>query len=914
MRDWRAEVRTRLPNIEPDVAEELAQHLEQQYAELRARGQSDDAAREMVLAHLSAAHIADNIPSRRRLPTSDPIGREPTTRTLFSSTWQDVRYGWRSLRRSPAFTIVAVLSLALGIGANTAIFGLLNAVLLERLPLRHPEQLIALERTSGQGANIYFAYSEYLALKQAPSLPRLEAVGGTPATIAARNEQDFFAIDLVTGGYFDLLGLKPILGRLITTDDERANAPVVVLSQDIWEKFFAADPTVVGQVVAIHGASFTVIGVLPRAYHGMYFAGHFSAAVPITVAPLLGAVDVRSPDRPLLLNVLGRLQTSWTTQRASLAFDQVFQACCASVPLPGAPKGPKGPRGANGAVVKLPHVLAIDASRGLSHPKMDLRGEYRRILFLLMGGVIIVLLIACANVGNLLLARATARQRELAVRMSMGATRSRVVRQLLTESFELAALGGVAGLGLSRLGLSILSHSLPSIADLVGMVAVRPSGTILAFTATTTLGCTLLFGVFPALRATRHDIVSPLKEGGRGTGRSRRFGVDRGIVIAQVALALVLVCAATLFVATLRNLKQFDGGYGSTRVLLAQIETRGTPYEKGGITPFYEEILNRARVTPGVSRAAMASVVPVFGGRSMRDQIRVPGYEPAPHEDVSSWYAAVTSDYFGTTGIGLEGGRDFDDRDGATSEPVAIVSHAFARHYFAGRNPIGGSIVLGEGSSATSMRIVGIARDARYADLRSPPTEIYYTPVTQSGSWPFLVLAVRMSGDPETVAPALRHQVRDVAPALRTIGFTGVEAVLDDALARERLAAALATLFGCLAVSLAAVGLYGVVAYNVSRRTQEIGVRMALGARPRDVTWLVVRQTLAMTAIGIVVGVPLALMAARAIGAQLYGVGASDPRAMLGAAALLVVVGAAASIVPGGRAARVDPSEALRAD
>jgi len=562
----------------------------------------------------------------------------------------------------------------------------------------------------------------------------------------------------------------------------------------------------------------------------------------------------------------------------------------------------------------LPHVLAIDASRGLSHPKMDLRGEYRRMLFLLMGGVIIVLLIACANVGNLLLARAAARQRELAVRMSMGATRSRVVRQLLTESFELAVLGGVVGLGFSRLGLSILSHSLPSIADLVGMVAVRPSGTILAFTATTTLRCTLLFGVFPALRATRHDIVSPLKEGGRGTGRSRRFGVDRGIVIAQVALALVLVCAATLFVATLRNLKQFDGGYGSTRILLARIETRGTPYEQGGIMPFYEEILNRVRVTPGVRRAAMASVVPVFGGRSMHDQIHVPGYEPASDEDVSSWYAAVTPDYFATTGIGLEGGRDFDDRDGATSDPVAIVSHAFARHYFAGRNPIGGSIVLGEGSRATSMRIVGIARDAHYADLRSPPTEIYYTPVTQSGGWPFLVLAVRTSGDPETFAPALRRQIRDVAPALRTMGFTGVEAALDDALARERLAAALATLFGCLAVSLAAVGLYGVVAYNVSRRTQEIGVRMALGARPRDVTWLVVRQTLVMTAICIVAGVPLALMAARAIGAQLYGVGASDPRAMLGAAALLVVVGAAASIVPGGRAARVDPSEALRAD
>jgi predicted permease len=646
----------------------------------------------------------------------------------------------------------------------------------------------------------------------------------------------------------------------------------------------------------------------------MYFAGNFSAAVPITVAPLLGAVDVRSLDRPLLLNVLARLQPGWTTQRATLAFDQVFQTCCATVPLPGAPNGPKSPRAANGVVAQLPHVLAIDVSRGLSHPKMDLRGEYRRILFLLMGGVAIVLLIACANVGNLLLARAAARQRELAVRMSMGATRSRVMRQLLTESFELAALGGLVGLGLSRLGLSILSHSLPSIAELVDMVEVRPSATILAFTATTTFACTLLFGVFPALRAARHDIVSPLKEGGRGTGRSRRFGVDRGIVIAQVALALVLVCAATLFVATLRNLKQFDGGYGSTRILLARIETRGTAYEKGGIMPFYEEILNRARVTPGVSRVAMASAVPVFGGRSMRDQIRVPGYEPAPDEDVSSWYAAVTPDYFATTGIGLESGRDFDDRDGATAEKVAIVSQTFARHYFAGRNPIGGSIVLGDGATATSMRIVGIARDARYADLRSPPTEIYYTPVTQSGGWPFLVLAVRTSIDPETVAPALRRQIREVAPALRTMGLTSVEASLDDALARERLAAALATLFGSLAVSLAAVGLYGVVAYNVSRRTQEIGVRMALGARPRDVTWLVVRQTLIMTGIGIVIGVPLALVAARAIGAQLYGVGASDPRAMLGAATLLVLVGAAASVVPGGRAARVDPSEALRAD
>jgi predicted permease len=913
MRDWRAEVRARLRDIEPDVAEELAQHLEDHYAELRARGQSAAAARDAVLTELDDPRITDDILTRRRLRSSDPIGREPTSPALFSSTWQDIRYGWRSLRRSPAFTIVAVLSLALGIGANTAIFGLLHAVLLERLPVGHPEQLIALQRTSAQGGNPYFAYAEYLALEQAPSLPRFEAFGGTMATIAARNEQDFFSVDLVTGGYFELLGLKPILGRLITTDDERTNAMVVVLTQELWERFFAADPAAIGQVVAIHGVSFAVIGVLPREYRGLYFGGNFAAAVPITVARLLG-VDLRSRDRPLLLNVIARVQPGWTRQRAALAFDQAFQTCCAAVPLPGAPKVAKRLRDTNGAVVPTQHLRAIDVSRGLSHPKQDLRGQYRRILFVLMTGVAIVLLIACANVGNLLLARAAARQRELAVRISMGATRSRVMRQLLTESLELAVLGGVVGLGLSRLGLSVLSHDLPSIAKIPGTLVLRPSLPILAFTAATTLGCTLLFGVFPALRATRNDIVSALKEGGRHTRRSRRFGADRGIVMAQVALALVLVCTAALLAATLRNLKQFDGGYDSTRILLAWIDTRGTPYEQGGIMPLYPGILERVRATPGVSRAAMSSIVPVLGGRSMHDQIRVTGYEPAPDEDVSSWYAAVTPDYFAATGIGLESGREFDQRDGTTAEKVAIVSRAFARRYFAGRDPIGGSIQLGEGSTAIAMRIVGVARDARYEDVRSPPTEIYYTPVAQSVGWPFFVLAVRTAENPETVAPALRRQIRAVAPALRISRFSGVEDALNDALTRERLAAALATLFGCLAVGLAGVGLYGVVAYNVSRRTQEIGVRMALGARPRDVVWLIVRQTLEITGVGILVGVPLALAAAHAIGAQLYGVGANDPRATIGAALLLALVGAAASAVPGRRAARVDPSEALRAD
>jgi len=444
------------------------------------------------------------------------------------------------------------------------------------------------------------------------------------------------------------------------------------------------------------------------------------------------------------------------------------------------------------------------------------------------------------------------------------------------------------------------------------VIALRPSPAILGFTIAVTFACTLLFGVVPALSATRTDIVSPLKEGTKTTGNHRWWSLDRGLVVAQVALALVLVSAAALFVATLRNLRQFDGGYKTSRVLLVNLDARQTSWESRGLRPLYPDIVARVGALPGVEQVAVGTTMPLFGGRS-RSRFAVPGYQPASDEDMGAWNNSVTPGFFATTGIGLRAGRDFDTGDTETSEPVVIVNESFAKRFLAGRNPIGATVTLLNWRPARQARIVGVANDARYYDLRAPAEEWYYMPLTQSGGGP-LYIALRTAGDPVALAAAVTREIDAVVPGIRIRRLGGIEQVLNDALSRERLSAALATLFGIFALGLATVGLYGVVSYNVSRRTAEIGIRMALGATTRDALWLVLRQTLTMMAIGLAIGVPLAFAASKAIGAQLYGIDANDPRAMFSAALLLAIAGGVASVVPSRRAASVDPAAALRAE
>ena len=908
MRDWRAEIRARLaagrldPSSEAEIVEELAQHLEDRYSDLRSGGISDAEAVATLLRELETPGFPDNLLARRRARVAippTPIGASNDTLGRLRTVWQDARYGLRSLRRSPAFATVAVLSLGLGIGATTAIFGLLNTVLLERLPVAHPEQLIAVQWSAGTRRNAdQLSYREYDALSRAPGLPRLAASSGSSVTVIVRNARDYAYADHVPGGFFELLGVRPLLGRVIDSHDDASGAPVVVISESYWRNHLEGDPGALGQTISLNGHPFTIIGVLPSDYRGLLFGGTFSMATPLGAAPLIGGPDIRGA-RDVYVSIIGRLPAGTELEAAGAALDRAYRQCCLGI------RGGSAP----------PSIVAVDASRGLTSPKIDLRAQYRQIVEVLMAGVAIVLLIACANVGDLLLARAAARERELAVRMSIGATRGRLIQQLLTESLELAIAGGALGWLLAWLGTRALSHNLPPIAANLGeRVTLRPSPTLLAFTAAVTLGSTLLFGVLPAWRATRAAVMTPLRDAAKRGGSA--WSLDRGLVVVQVSLALVLLCAATLFVATLRNLQELDGGYRTTKVLLAYVDTRGSSFERSGITPVYQGVLARLSALPGVTQAAASTTLPVFGGMRSMNQISVAGYTPQPDEQMMTSNAAVTPGYFATTGVGLRTGREFDSHDLAAGEPVTIVNVAFVKRFFGGRDPLGGTVSIAGDlyQRAVTMRIVGVANDAHYEDLRAPAAELYYIPVAQAGNIPYLNFALRTTGDPNAVAPMVTREVSAVAPDLRVRRLSGVEQVLDDALSRERLSAGLATLFGVFALALAAVGLYGVIAYNVARRTAEIGVRMALGARPADALWLVVRQTLTMTGIGVAIGVPLAVVASRAVGSQLYGISAGNPWAMIGAAALLATAAAVASIVPARRASRVDPVEALRTE
>jgi predicted permease len=907
MRDWRADIRARLaashgdPASEAEIIEELAQHLEDQYAELRARGLSDADASASVARELASPDFSESQLARRRssnavAPTT--IGAPSVAFGQLGAAWQDLRYGLRSLRRAPAFSVVAVLSLAIGIGATTAIFSLLNTVLLERLAVPHPEQLIALQWSNVRKGADRLAFRDYELLSRAPGLPALAAATGSNVTIVVRNATDYGSADAVTGGFFGLVGVRPLLGRVIDATDDASGAPVVLLGEDYWRNHLDSDPGAVGQTMSVNGHPFTIIGVLPRDYRGLTFGvGGFTMAIPLGAARLVGLPDVRGP-RDVLVTVIGRLAPGTTRDAASAAIDRARRQCCAAQ------------QAASSA-----SLVAVDMSRGLVSPKLDLRAQYGRLLIVLMGGVAIVLLIACTNVGNLLLARAAARQRELAVRMSMGATRSRLVQQLLTESVELAVAGAVLGWFLAWLGVRTLSHNLPPIAaGLSDRIAVQPNEVLLGFTGAVTLACTIFFGVVPALRATRADVMTPLKEAAKLGGS--RWSLDRGLVVVQVSLALVLLSAATLFVATLRNLQALNGGYHTTHVLVAYVDTRATSLERSGIGSVYQDILARLSTLPGVKQVAAGTMLPVFGGMRSAYQIGVIGYTPQPDEEMSTSSAVVTAGYFSATGIGLRAGREFDASDLAASEPVAVVNVAFVKRFFANRDPIGGTIsIAGDAyQRAVQMRIVGVANDAHYDDLRAPVAELFYIPATQAGIIPYLNFALRTTADPNDVAPMASRAISLAAPELRVRRLIGVEQMLDEALSRERLSAALATVFGVFALALAAVGLYGVVAYNVARRTGEIGVRMALGARPFDAMWLVVRQTLTMTGIGVAIGVPLALAASRAVGAQLYGIDAANPWVVPSTCAVLVTAGAIASVVPARRAALVNPVEALRAE
>ena len=866
--------------LDRDMDDEIRLHIELHAEALEREGLAREDARRRAVAEFGGVQ-------RYR-----EEGRDARTLSWLHDLVADLRYGARTLRRAPLFTTASALSLGLGIGANVAIFGLLYGLLMQPLAIARPRELTAL--VVHYKGELYSSVLRrtYLALRDAPGVPRLEAVHEADDVLAEAGEfREYSHVQFVEGGFFSLVGAAPLLGRYIDTADDARRLPVVVISENLWIRYFGGRRDVLGRQLSLRGHAFTVIGVMPRAFRGVRFNGSFTMAVPAGFAAALGIPEARN-----YVNVLTRVGAPALRGAYSVPLDVTFHRCCAEA------------EDTPGDV----HVLLEDASRGIPHGKNDFRDDYRLVLWSLMGGVALVLLIACSNVGNLLLARGAARERELSIRLSIGASRWRIVRQLLAESALLSLLGALVGFLLAALATELLLRALPPGLETAShLIEFGLKVPVIAFTAVVAVVSVLAFGIGPALRATRRDTTTALRNRGGDRHRESRL-VDRLLVVMQVAVTLVLVCGSGLLVATLKNLRAIDPGFVPTHLAAIEIETRGTAYETGGIVPLHRDILDRARAIPGVVDAAMATRIPAIGGRDASFPYAVVGQTRRDRDQLS--ITVITPGYLRTARTPVLVGRDVRDDDAPATERVAVANEAFVRRHFPAGSPLGAAVRIDGLNGGEVVTIVGVARDVRLGDRRSPPEPMLYIPAAQAGKWPFLLLLMRTGPDPRRVIPTATQALAPYALRLRLGDPQTMDDAFDEVLLRERLAAALASTCAALALLLAMVGLGGLVGFSVARRTREIGVRMALGAQRASVVWLVLRGALAMALGGVLIGGPLALGAGHALQSLLYGIAPTSVLLFGGAAGALVVVAMLASAAPAWRAARVDPVVALRSD
>ncbi len=825
---------------------------------------------------------------------------------------RDFAFAMRAARRRPGFSLIVALSLALGIGSTTAVFSLTYDVLLAPLRLPHPEQLASLTRIDKDEDDNSFTWAEYAALRDTPGAGMFSAVRSASAiSIVAGEQRDLINIHFVDGSYFPLTGARASQGRLISANDDAFGAPVVVLSAWFADKLFPGDSERIGKIVLIRGAPFTVIGVTERPFLALEFPGWFTAAIPHGAVSLLGALGPGSDNRgePFgvgddrlsahrLFRVVARIPGDLPAARAALA--AAFQRCCRST--------------------STERLVVTEISRGIGGGKNDFRVQARGILTILLGGMALVLLVVCANVAGLLLVRESARKREIAVRLALGASRARIILQLVMENVPLAIAGGVGGAAVAIWYSAIFMRNIPpdwaTPADPVQLFGIRVGPVLVGCTAALTLICGIGFSIYPALRATRHDLARSLRLDARASRTRKQGALARGVVAAQVAVTLALVTAGGLFAATIGNLERLDGGFNSGNLLLAGLEARSSRYESTGVAPLLGAVVARVRNEPGVRFAAAATSVPVFGGNNWRAIAEIPGFVPPPGKHASVALSALTPGYFDALGVKLVTGRDFANTDDAGSEPVAIVSSAFVRKYLSRVTPLGQSVaVASHGDSLIAVRIVGVAPDVASGDLRAPAAPLVYVPFSQTtGSWHGAMLAIRTAGNPNDEIRSTLRAIQASAPGLNVRNVRDMQSLRDQATTVERLAARLATFVSAMALLLSAVGLYGVVAYSVSQRTSEIGIRLALGARRGSVLWLVAREAIVIVAAGVVVGIPLSYATGGALRSQLFGIGVHNPVALTVAVALLAGVGLAASVIPASRATQIDPRAALNAD
>jgi predicted permease len=877
-----------------DLAEEIRSHLRMEEQENLESGMPPEE------AHYAALRRFGNV------TLAQERSREMWGWNSVETLWQDFRYGIRQLRRSPGFTIVAILTLALGIGANTTIFSVIDAVLLRKLPVRNPQELVQLATVGpyGVGSFSYPGFRRFRDENHVCSdmaavgwLNHLDAsIDGQAETVEGR---------IVSGNFFSLLGVGASVGRTFASQDEKTpqDSAVAVISYNYWKRRFGLNPSVVGRSITLNRTPFTIVGVTPATFSGPDVGRLPDIYVPMRMEPAFH--DERSwLDQPDFhwLNIMGRLKARVGREQARADLEIIHGQVLSDIPM-------KGWSPAERKDLLSQRLEVRSAASGIV---FGLPKQFSGTLSILMGMVGLVLLIACANVANLLLGRATVRQKEIAVRLAIGAGRFRLVRQLLSEGALLAIAAGALGL-LCAYWAGDAIVALMSVGRDPIFLDLRLDPRILGFTGAISLLATMLFGLAPALRSTRVDLTPALKESAGSLGSKRsRLGLGKGLVVSQVALSLLLLSGAGLFVRTLHNLESLDPGFDRKGVLLFDIDPTKSGYKGPAVARLYKQVLEHISAIPGVRSASLSNMEPITGGGGWDNSVWVEGYTSRPDENTTVYLNAVGSRYFETLRNPLLLGRDFIPRDTEATPKVAIINQTMARYFFGNGNPIGRKFGwFGEDKNKVQFEIVGVVKDSKYGTLREQIPRTAYLDCFQVplGGMTF---AVRTSVKPSAVISQVRNEIRAVDAGLRIGGFSTLKEHVDNSLGHERLMATLSSLFAGLAVLLACVGLYGVMAYAVARRTNEIGIRMALGADRAQVLKMILGESALLVTTGIAVGLPIAVAAARLISGQLYGLKPTDPVTIAGAIFLLTAVAALAGYIPARRATKVDPLVALR--
>ncbi|MGB2622117.1 MAG: ABC transporter permease [Candidatus Acidiferrum sp.] len=864
-----------------DLSDEIRAHLDEKVEELVAAGMSRKDATHAARREFGNVALIEQ--------DSRQVWRWPSLESFFA----DIRYAIRTLRKSPGFTFVVIATLALGIGANSTIFSWINSTVLNPIPgVKHASQYVEITG-GGVRTNNPLSYLDYKDLRdQNHTLSSLVASSDAAMSLTAKGRPERIWGTLASTNYFDALGVRPILGRafLPSEADKPGGAPVVVISYRLWQTHFGADPSIIGQSIEIDRHPFEIVGVAPRAFAGTQTGLSYDLWVPLSMVGDFygdGANMLQNRGTPWLLCV-GRLKPGVTAAQSQAEMNILMHQIAAQFPTT---------HSGDNSITAHPLWRAPYGANYYLHT----------ILFLLLAISGVVLLLACANVANLLLVRSVGRRREMGIRLSIGATRGRLIRQLLVESLLLAVCGGGVAMLFTLWSAGTLSDFVPPVAEIPLALTVNADHTVLLATLLVSILAGVIFGILPAVRSSSLQPISVLKEeAGSASGGMHRARLSGILVVAQIAMSLLLLVTAGLFIRSVRVAEQFNPGFNPHHVLLDAYDLRGLGYDSNSGTQFHRQVLDKLRAIPGIQSATLMDSLPLGFGHG-HYLIEAEGYVPQPHEPMDVEYSDVGPEYLRTMQIPLVSGREFADSDLEGSQLVAVVSAAFAQRYWPHEDALGKKLH----ATGRWRTVVGVAQDSDYDSIGQKPIPFLYLPLFQEYSRE-VAIAARVQGDPLAFAAPVQDAVHSLDPDLPLFDLTTLESRVQLKTTTQRMGGIFVGAFAILALILAGIGIYGMLAYTTRQRTREIGIRMTLGAAPRDVLRLVLRQGLKLALLGLSIGLVISLILTRALASQLFGVSTTDPLTYFGVAFLLLCVALAACAIPTYRAMRTDPIAALR--